>query len=1358
MEFGILGPLQVRGGDDRELEINGTRRRGLLLRLLVDANSMVSVGRLIEDLWEGDPPPAASQTIQSHVSNLRRAIGKDRIETQSKAGYRLVVTDADEIDAVAFEREVERARVIGASQPETAAHMLESALTRWRGEAFADGGMVEWALAPRERLEQIRLGAGEDLLVAWLDLGDHDRVVAEAEHLIADHPLHERLWSHLMLALYRSGRQADALRAFSRLRELLGDELGINPGPEVVALEQAILEQRPELLPARVGPPGAAAVAPVVLPTGISTFLLTDIVGSTRIWEREPEAMGAALGEHDVIMRDTVAAQGGVLLKARGEGDSTFSVFARASDAAEAVLRARRALHAVDWPTSEPLSVRMVLHTGEALERDGDYYGRTVNRAARLRSIAEGDRPLASAATAQLLADGLLRGMHLVELGMRELRDLDRPELVYLLVDDELPTISTDLAAPTFEPAFELPEPPRLRNAALFVGRDEPMERLRELAARAVRGERQIALIGGEPGIGKTSLAARIALDLHQDGWLVLYGRCDSGLSVPYQPFVEALDFVVREAPAELVGIAGTSELTQVEPLLPSVRDRIPGLPMRPDTDAETDRFFVMSAAMRLLALLGDTRPVALVLDDLHWADAGTLAMLRELASTESMRVLAIGTFRDSELGPEAPLTDTLAQLRRHPDVERVVLGGLDESELAALVAAAAGHELELDDSTRHLLVGLREETNGNPFFALEILRYLASTGDLLQTASGRWEASKDLDFAELPDSIREVVTGRVNRVGPEVAAALTAAAVIGIEFDLAVLALVGGGDEDQLLDALEQAEPAGLVTSIGSDRFGFSHALIANALLQDLTAARRATLHRRIAEAYETLGWADTHVGELASHWLAARGAGASAKALEYTQRAGDLALEALAPGDALRWYRKALDLVGDTDPTRRVTLQVSIGDALRQAGDGSHREALLVAGREAHARGLGEEVIRAALANYRGWASHAGAIDEERISLLEAALEAAGDQRCATHAELLSVLAAELAFTDDYERRRQLSDEALAIARELDDPRALSRVLSSRGNTLRIPETAAERDAHSVENMEITEALDDKVARWAAVSDRLTVAIEIGDIEDVDRMLAEEIELADEMRQPYQQWIALVHQSWRALVAAQLEESETFCSRALEVGVETGQPDAFVFYAAQLFLLRDAQGRLDELIPAMEQSVAENPNIAGFRAALTNSYTETGRFDDARRMLAAEAATNFESVPRDVVWGTTMSIFGEVAATLGARDEAAMILEQLRPFTHLIAVDGAHVYAPIALAAGRLAWSLGRDEANELLDTAEAIARKVDAPIWLARALAAQSELYDDRSRAEQALAIVERIGDTAIGTRVRALLERA
>ncbi len=1276
------------------------------------------------------------------ISGERSASSGSR--TSRAIGYRLVVGPDDEVDAVIFEHEVAHGRSLAGSQAATAARILEAALTRWRGEPLLDAGAAEWALAPRERIAQIRLGAAADLLALWLELGDFDRVLAEAERLISEHPLDERLWCRLMLAQYRSGRQADALRTFGQLRERLGEELGITPGPEAVELERDILDQRPGLLA-----PHRERIATVALPTGISTFLLTDIVGSTRIWEREPEAMGVALEQHDAILVRAVSECGGFFLKSRGEGDSTFSVFTRASDAARAIAGARRELHAIDWPTQEPLSVRMALHTGETLERDGDYYGRTVNRAARLRSIADGDRPLISATTAQLLADALPEGLHLVELGMRELRDLDRPELVYLLVDDELPARVASADVTPVELPFALAPPPRLRSAPLFVGRAEPTERLRVLAQLAERGNRQIVVVGGEPGIGKTALAAQAAMALHDAGWLVLHGRCDAARDVPFQAFAEALDFLPREAPGELVAIAGTAELALVEPLLPSVRARVPGLPARVRTDVETDRFYVMSAAIRLLGLLGDTRPIALVIDDLHWADASTLALLLELASAASMRLLVVATYRDNELGAVAPLSDALAALHRHPDVERITLTGLDPAELADLVAALAGHELRVDAKMQQLLGGLRDETNGNPFFALEILRYLASTGDVLQNAGGRWEPRVGLDLAELPQSVREVVAARVAAVGGDVSTTLATAALIGNEFGLGLLAQLRDADEDVVLDALERAETAGLVAFVGDDRFAFSHALIANSLAQDLGELRRATLHRRIAEELERDDLVARNAGELARHWFAARGTDAPVRALEYAELAGDRAMAGLAPDDAMPWYRTALELVGSEDPEHRVRLMVSLGDALRQVGDASHREVLLEAGRTAVALGLDGEVVRAALANFRGWASHAGTRDDERVALLESALEAVGDGPTATRARLLSVLAAELAFSDDLERRRELCDEALAIARKLGDPRALAQVLSCRFDAVRVPETAEERDRLTTENVTLTESFDDPIARWFAVTDRLTVSVEVGNRDDVERYLAEEVELADEL-QGYQRWIALVHQSWHACVAGHLADAESFNDRAFEVGIQSGQPDAFVLYAGALFLLRDAAGRWDELIPAMEQSVAENPDIAAFRACLAKSYAGVGRHEDARRLLDAEVEIGFQSVVRDVVWATTLCIYAQVAADLAATRAASLLLDRLRPHVHLIATDGAHVYQPIALAAGRLATHLDRPEAMAWLRQAEELARRFDAPLWLAEALLAQSERTGRREATERAVAAVAHLGSTDVGAR--------
>jgi DNA-binding SARP family transcriptional activator len=433
VEFRILGPLEVVG-EAGPIDVGGRKPRGLLALLLVHANRVVSADRLIDDLWDGAPPSSAVTTLQTYVSQLRKC-GVTSLRTRS-TGYVLEV-EPDAFDAARFEGAVTQARE-REDEPDWVAARLQTALGWWRGAPLLDFADAPWARLEAARLESLRLDGLGDWFDARLALGQHRALATELQTVVAAHPFHERFWARWMLALYRSDRQADALRAFRKLREHLGEELGIEPSADVVRLEEAILLQKAELdwqapaAPVRRGP--SSNDTGFSAPTGTVTFLLTDVVGSTPLWHTHPVDMGAAISRHDTLIAEAVGTHGGLLLKHRGEGDSTFSVFTRATDAVEAAVRAQATLDAEPWPARIPLKVRIAIHTGEAIERDGDYYGSAVNRAARLRELAGGGQVLVSQATAELVRDALPGTIGVVELGAHAVRGLPRPEIVFALI------------------------------------------------------------------------------------------------------------------------------------------------------------------------------------------------------------------------------------------------------------------------------------------------------------------------------------------------------------------------------------------------------------------------------------------------------------------------------------------------------------------------------------------------------------------------------------------------------------------------------------------------------------------------------------------------------------------------------------------------------------------------------------------------------------------------------------------------------------------------------------------------------------------------------------------------------------
>ena len=401
MRYRLLGPLEVIGENGQAVALAGGRERVLLATLVLGANQTVSTDRLVDALWGDDRPATAANSLQVHVSKLRKKLveaGAGDVITRAPQGY-VLQTGPGDVDLEEFERLV--SAVIG--DPTEVSKRLGEALALWRGPALADVSS-DLLAGEKTRLEELRLLTVERRIEADLALGRHADLVGELEAQIQADPLREGPRRQLMLALYRSGRQADALATYQEARQLLAEELGIDPGSELQALELAILNQDPDIAPsAQTSSPSLPTSTVPMPPSGTLTFLMTDIEGSTRLWEEHPEEMAVALSRHDELLRRAIEGNGGYVVKTMG--DAFHAAFADAGQTVTAATEAQQLLGNEEWHPAITLRVRMAIHTGRCEERDGDYFGPAVNRTARLNAIAHGGQVLISGTSAELLDD-----------------------------------------------------------------------------------------------------------------------------------------------------------------------------------------------------------------------------------------------------------------------------------------------------------------------------------------------------------------------------------------------------------------------------------------------------------------------------------------------------------------------------------------------------------------------------------------------------------------------------------------------------------------------------------------------------------------------------------------------------------------------------------------------------------------------------------------------------------------------------------------------------------------------------------------------------------------------------------------
>ncbi len=1143
MRYRILGPLELMDDAGRPVPLGGSRERVLLATLLLGANRVVSRDRLIDALWGDRPPGSAANALQVHVSKLRRTLAPapdtpGPLHTQSP-GY-LLRTLPGELDAERFEELATESRP-GDGPAETSARLAE-ALALWAGPVLdgleSDGS---WR-SDATRLEELRASVLERRIEADLALGRHRELVGELEALVLAHPLREELRGQLMLALYRSGRQADALGVYRSTRQVLAEEFGIDPNPVLQALELAILHQSPEL----------------------------DLTaGATR---------GPVAGARP--------------LPSPGS-DGTI-----------------------------PLPGRL------AARPDVGVVGRT----AELEDIAD--------AYKRVLADG----------------------------------------------------------------------------------DRELLLVSGEAGLGKTTLVAEAARAASDDGACVLFGHCEEDLAHPYQFFAEALGHYSRHATEEQLSTHVDAHGSELARLVPALLDRVPDLPASKATDADTERYLLFAAAVGMLATISEHRPVVLVLDDLQWADTGSLSLLRHLMATEQIRrMLILATYRDSELAHADALRDTLGTLRRHRGVSRIELVGLDDGAVVSFLEAAAGQTL--DDAGVDLAHAVYRETDGNPFFVGEVLRHLSETGAIHRDATGRWVAEESLEHVALPDSVREVIGGRVVRLGRDAGRVLSLAAVIGRDFDLDVLAQATKTTEDELLDILDAAGAAALVGELSDapGRFSFTHALIQHTLYQDLGPTRRARAHRQVAEALEDLcgDRPGPRVGELARHWVAAIQPVELLKAIGYTRQAGDAALTALAPADALRYYGQALDLYaqsGDPDPVLELDLLIGLGTAKRQTGDPTFRDTLLQACRQAADLGDTDRLVAAALANDRGTFSTVSTVDAEKIEILETALDRLPPDH-PDRALVLSTLCSELTIGSPLGRRQSLAEEALSIAEKSGDDLVVVRVLNHVHLPLAVPHLLELSLTRATDALTRSQRIGDPVLLCSAASGRRFMAACAGDVAEMDRCLEIKRPLVEQLDQPFLNWVHTLQRATRALIAGDAAQAEQLATEALQIGTDGGEPDAFIIYGAQIIMVNLWRGTLDALVPLIEQAIADNPGLPVFVAALALAHAEADRTDETRSLLQGFAGMHFD-LPLDATWLTGMTAYADAAIECRDPEFAGPMLERLAPFSDQWLYTDVATSGPVSRSVGDLLTVLRRyDEAEAQFAHAAASSERADAIFFAAR-----------------------------------------
>jgi class 3 adenylate cyclase len=1099
------------------------------------------------------------------------------------------------------------------------------------------------------------------------------------------------------------------------------------------------------------------AAGMVGLPTGVVSFVLTDVVGSTELWERAPEAMAAALARHDEIVRAAVDATGGTVLKARGEGDSTFSVFARATDAVRAADRLQRALRDERWDPEAVLHVRVAVHTGEAVERDGDFLGPAVNRVARLRGEALPGEVLVSGATAALVRGSLPESCSLVELGAFALRGIDQPEPAFALA-------GPGLAVRDRSPASSAPPGVSRREADVLALVAEHLTNA-EIAHRLVVSERTV-----ESHV--SSLLRKLgATDRRQLATLAVPAEAaprpaPSRLPAALELLADPTGYVGREAErselrrlwqlardgrticALVTGEAGIGKSRLVAELAAEV-DAEGGHVLlgasQEDVDAaygpfvqaiEADAATLDDAGRRrrvavggealgrlspaLGHLLGGTAkpgsvppdrtaaadavrawltasaaaaPLLLVVEDAHWSTATTRDALRHLVRS----------------GDRDPLLIVVTTRDTTPDLDddlRRLLGDLTRLPNVTRVPLRG---LERDEVARLVsgddVEAILAETGGNPLLVTHVAGEHGLAGASLDALLARRDELLD-------DTAR---------------AALDLAATLGAEFDASTVA-AGLGDTDlRVLVALEAAEQAGLVVALPGrpGRFAFVHALFRSNRYQAMAAGRRRAMHARAADA---LAGREDALSERARHACLAAPSGDPALAIDLATRAGDQADRACARDEAAVHYRRALDLAAPAslDPAAMLALRIRLGAALHHAADPAGLPMLLDAADQARRDGDCPALVAAAISIPQSGAILLLPGEHQRfLAICRDALAHLGDAPSAERAILLGNLAGHLLFQEGIDEAVQHATEAEALARELDDPDVLGQVLLA---VRHIGQSHPSREDWTDRIQPELEILGRRTKRVelivAGVNGRAGSALRRGDLVRWAELLERSAEELGDRNLPFFRLGAKNFRVQQAFLRGDLDGAAELARALAPDALAIGHAPANWTGSTMLLVLR-LRGRDGDQVAPLERAAGQPGDRWLARCALAASYARIGAVDAAVRALDGLRADSFR-IPAAYGWSVSMSELAEAAEVVGDAETARHVLSELRPYAGWIGESGPAIGRPVnqALAQAALACPDGAEEAERHARASVEDSRRWNAPVWLVRDLSFLAE----------------------------------